>query len=86
MGNPFEELIYDGTLSVLGDPIYLGMLVLVFFVGFVILQGVNNTAAKGAIIFPAVLLATAFIPFGALLIGIFIGFVLYLALMKIVGK
>lgn len=84
--NPIEDLVYFGMLGVLGDPIFMGLFIVGFFGAFVIAQSQTNTSMKIAVFVPAVLLAAAFIPFLALVIGLVVGFIAYLGLMKLIRK
>jgi hypothetical protein len=53
-----DAIFYNGALSTVGDPNFLGILVWVFFAIFVMLQNLP-TSAKIAIMVPATMLALA---------------------------
>ena len=81
-----EEIIAGGIIDIVGDPFLAGLLVLVFFGGFVFLQG-TRLDAKVAILIPAVLLAFAVFPsFMMVPFLLVISFVLYLAVTKFLGR
>lgn len=81
-----EQYIYEGALQAVGDPILLGLLVFGFFIGFVTLQG-QRLEGKMAILAPAVFLALAFLPsVVTVLVGLVFGFILYLALMRLLSR
>jgi hypothetical protein len=81
-----EEYIYEGALTAVGDPILLGLCVFGFFLGFVTLQG-QSLVGKISIIVPATFLALAFLPSVAtVLVGLVFGFILYLALMRLLSR
>lgn len=85
MATEIEGLMYNGMLEAVGDPIYIGLLVLAFFVGFVILQN-TSLPLKLLISVGAVFLASAFIPFFGLLIGLIAGVILYAGIMRAINK
>ncbi len=82
---PLEELIYTTSLNTVGDPVYLGILIMAFFGVFVMLQG-GRTDLKVGVITAAFLLASAFIPWLGLMIGLIIGGVIYLALHRLTQR
>lgn len=82
---PLEELIYNASLNAVGNPVYLGILVLAFFGAFVMLQG-GRTDLKIGVLSVAFLLASAFIPWLGLIISLIIGGVIYLALHRLTQR
>ena len=80
-----EELIAEGFAQIAGNPFILGLLVLVFFTVFVMLQN-TRLDTKIAIIIPAIFLAMAFAPILAIPFALGITFILYLAITKALGK
>ncbi len=80
-----EAFIGNGMGQVVGDPIFLGLLVLGFLGGFVLLQN-TRFDAKLLVIVPAMLLAMAFIPILPLLFGLVCGFIGYLVVTKLENR
>jgi len=85
MGNGIEALMLNGMLAIFGNPLYIGLMVIIFFVGFVVLQN-QPTSSKVGITAAAALLAAAFVPWLAIIVGIGVGFVLYLGLMRLLTR
>jgi len=82
----FEALIYQGALSAVGDPIFLGFLVFGFFLGFAMMQG-QKFAGMILITVPAGILALAFFPsYMVLIFGVVLGFILAIALNKLITR
>jgi hypothetical protein len=82
----FETLMYQGALTAVGDPIFIGFLVFGFFFGFVVMQG-QNFAGKMLILTPAGILALAFFPsYIVLMFGLILGYILSLALNKLLAR
>jgi len=52
----FEEIFYNGALASVGDPMFIGILVWIFFAIFVMLQNLP-TSGKIVIMVPATILA-----------------------------
>lgn len=81
-----EQQIYEGALSMVGDPIFLGFLVFGFFLGFAIMQG-QKFAGMMLILTPAGILALAFFPsYVTLLFALVLGFILALAINKLISR
>jgi len=78
---PMETWMGDGFAQTVGDPIFLGIMIIGFFFGFTMLQGLRLDA-KLLILVPAVILAFPFIPFLPLVLGLICAFVVYLAFTK----
>jgi hypothetical protein len=76
-----ETMFSDGFTNTVGDPIFLGLILVGFLGAFVMLQGLRLDG-KMLILVPALLLASAFIPFLPVLLGLALGFVLWLAISK----
>lgn len=76
-----EEFLASGFQTVLGDAALEGILVLVFFGAFVLLQN-TRLDHKVCILAPGVLLAALFIPWLGALLALILGALGYLALMK----
>jgi len=68
-------------MSIVGDPTYLGLLVLGFFVGFVFLQG-TRMDVKIMVIVPALFLAMSFIGILKVIVVVGIGVVMMLGIKK----
>jgi hypothetical protein len=82
----FEALMYQGALTAVGDPVFIGFLVFGFFFGFVVMQG-QNLPGKTLVLVPAAILALAFLPSWVYIIfGVFLGFILSLALGKLIAR
>ena len=71
--------------ALVGDPFLIGIVFLLFFFMFVIMQGVSIDV-KIAVLIPAVILSFLFIPFLAVLFAIIVGFLIYLALKKAINQ
>jgi hypothetical protein len=80
-----ENTVATGMLSLVGDPIFLGFFVAIFFAAFVMLQGLRLDG-KLLGIGAGLILAAAFIPGFIIIIGLGMAFILYKALMKLIGK
>jgi hypothetical protein len=80
-----EALIANGMLSLVGDPIFIGLLVAIFFTAFVIMQGLKIDG-KLLGIGGGLILAAVFIPGFIIIIGLAMAFILYKAIMKLIGK
>lgn len=81
-----ESIFYNGFLSLVGEPIFMGMLVLALIGGWVMVAGMRLDAKLLGIV-PAVILAAAFMPALLLLIGgLMMAGLLYFALMKILRR
>jgi len=78
---PLESTIYSSCMSIVGDPTYLGLLVLGFFVGFVFLQG-TRMDVKIMVIVPALFLAMSFIGILKVIVVVGIGVVMMLGIKK----
>ena len=61
VNDTLSAMFYQGALSTVGDPTWLGILVFVFFGGFVMLQNVGFST-KIAIMVPAILLSLFLFP------------------------
>jgi len=85
-GNAFEEMMYNGAVWTVGDPMFLGLLVFVFFAGFVMLQNIP-TSAKVLVLAGASILALAFMPtWIIILVGLALAGLLYLGVMRWMNK
>jgi len=84
---PLENWMGDGFATVIGDPIFMGLMILGFFFGFVMLQG-TRLDAKLLVLVPVALLAAPFFPAQVfmILLGLACAFILYLALAKMDNK
>ena len=85
MSSFLEQFMGAGFASVVGDPavggiIFMGM----FTIGTFLLT--RSLDAKVAIIVPASLLALVFIPWLAVLLGLGVGVLLYIAIMALTGR
>jgi len=75
----FANQFSQGATYILGNNAYIGFFVLLFFGGFLVFQG---NGPKLVIMIFAGILASLFIPWLAVIIGLVGAFVLYLALMR----
>jgi len=82
---PLEEMIFNGFLSTVGDPTYLALLVIGFFLGFVIMQGGRFDVVMLALV-PAFLLAASYNAAVPLIGGLLFSIILYIAFMKLTNK
>jgi hypothetical protein len=80
-----EAIFYNGALSLVGDPIFLGFIVLALLGGWVMVAGFRLDAKLLGIV-PAIILAVAFIPILYLLGGLAMALILYYALMKFMRR
>jgi hypothetical protein len=81
-----ENWMGDGFAQTVGDPIVMGLMLLGFFAGFTMLQGLRMDA-KLLILVPVAILAIPFIGwFMPILIGLGCGFILYLTFAKADNK
>lgn len=81
-----ETVMYNGMLSLVGEPIFIGFVILAVIAGWVMVAGFRLDAKLLGIV-PAIILAAAFIPpFMLLLGGLGIAAVLYYALMKFMRR
>lgn len=85
MARGIEELIYNGVMEIVGDPVFAGALVLTLFIVFTLLQGIR-TDGKIVILVPAFILSLAFIPILALPVVLVVSAVLYLGIMKVLKQ
>lgn len=82
----FERIIYEGAIWSVGDPMILGLIVFVFFAGFVMLQNIPQTA-KIVILSGAGILALAFMPTWVIIIfGLIAAVIVYFGLMRVTTK
>lgn len=80
--NPLEEILAEGFLSVVGDPLFLGLILLGFFGALVFVQG-TRLDGKLVVIVPVLLMSLLFLPpWLAIAFAIGMGVVVYLALTK----
>lgn len=82
---PLEEMIYNGFLNTVGNPLFLGLLVLGVFSAFVLMQN-TRTDAKVVILVPAFILASAFISPLLVLGGLALSVLLYLSVTKMMSR
>jgi len=83
-----EQLIYQGFMTMVGDPLFLGFLVLGFFGTFVMLQG-TRIDHKLAILVPAFILAMAVglsSPNFVVLVILMLSGILAAAILKFTGR
>ena len=84
--NAFEDIIYQGAVYTVGDPMWIGLLVFAFFTGFVLLQNIP-TSAKVMVLAGAALLALAFMPtWIVVLVGLALAAILYLGVMRWINR
>lgn len=83
---PIEDLFANGMSQAFGDPLYMGLLILFFFGGFVFLQN-TRLDSKIAIMTPVAILTIIFLgPLIGFLIMIIGGLLIYVALMRVINK
>lgn len=81
-----EDMFSGGFATLVPDSFMLGILVLLFFGTFVILQG-TALEVKVLVLIPASLLASLFIPFISVVMALIVGGIIaYLAFSKLVGR
>jgi hypothetical protein len=83
--NALENLMAPGLAGIAGDPLFLGLAFLSFFVGFVMLQRVSGDMSM-LIITPAAIMAAAFIPALGLIALLALAYVIVLALTKFMNR
>lgn len=82
----FEEIIYEGAVWTVGDPTFIGLLVFIFFAGFVMLQNLP-TSGKVLIIAGGALLGLAFMPtWVAVMFGLIFSGILFLGLWRLLNR
>lgn len=79
-----ESFIGNSMGQILGIPEIAGILVLAFFTIIVLVQG-TRLDGKLCIVIPAVFLASAFISWIIIPIGVFLGFILWFAFKRLFG-
>jgi hypothetical protein len=81
-----EAIFYNGFLSLVGEPIFMGFVVLALIGGWVMVAGMRLDAKLLGVV-PAIILAAAFMPALVLLIGgLAMAGILYYALMKFMRR
>ena len=81
-----EAVFYNGMLSLVGEPILIGFVVLALFAGWVMVAGFRLDAKLLGIV-PAIILASVFMPAFALLLGgLALAGIVYYALMKFMRR
>lgn len=81
----FDSFIGDGMRNVLGSDVWLGVLTLVWFGGFLLMQNVRLDV-KLAIWTGAAFLSLTWLPWLTAVVAIILAVVLYLALMKLINR
>lgn len=82
---PFEKIIYDGAVLAFGDPIFIGVVFIGGVIGIALMSNMRLDG-KMLLLVPALLLALSFIPMLALLLGIFFGVLVYMALLRVTSR
>lgn len=78
----FEAIISQGFMSIIGDPLVFGLLIIGFFGAFVMLQG-QRLDGMVLVLVPAFILSAMFLPTWVLaLFGIACAILLYTAIQK----
>ena len=87
VNDTISAMFYSGALTTVGDPTWLGILVFVFFGGFVMLQNLP-TSAKVVIMVPASLLALMLFSSQAwaILAVLFMGFIVYIGMKRLFNR
>lgn len=80
-----EEMIFNGFLSSVGDPTFLALLLIGFFLGFTFMQGGRLDIVVLALI-PGFLLAASYHPAVPLVGGLLFSGLLYFTYMKVTNK
>lgn len=85
MANTIEDMIGSGLATTTGDPVFLGLLFLGFFVGILV---VNNASGdiKILVLIPVAVLSVVFMPFLLTPIVLIGGIMFALALIKFVNR
>ncbi len=78
---PLEEIFFNGMLSAVGNPMWLGFLVVGFFLGFVIFQG-TRLDVKIFAMTAALILGGIYSPFIPLFGFLGLGIILYWGIMR----
>ena len=79
------NMFATGAITIVGDPIILGVLIFAFFAIFVLLQN-TRLDHKVAILVPASFLSLAFVPILSIVVGLAFGIILYLAFTKLTNR
>jgi hypothetical protein len=82
---PFESLIGDGFGAIFGNPLLIGLVLIGLFGAFVMLQG-GRLDAKIVVLVPIGILTLLFIPGLVFPLAVAIGFLIYLAIMRLIVK
>lgn len=82
---PMETYVGDALTQAAGDPFFLGIMLLGFFFGFVMLQGVRLDS-KLLVLVPIAILAIPFIPWLPVVIGLVCAVIAYFAFTKFDNK
>lgn len=82
---PLESLIGNGFGVIFGNPLLLGLVLIGLFGAFVMLQG-GRLDAKVVVLVPIGVLALMFIPGLLFPIAVAVGFLIYLAIMRLIVK
>jgi prepilin signal peptidase PulO-like enzyme (type II secretory pathway) len=83
---PLEEIINEGFMDVFGNPIFLGLFLIGFFVALVFITRQRLDMAL-LILIPAFILGMAFIPSDlVILVAIGVAVIVYLAIMKFMNR
>lgn len=80
-----ESIVQNKLLSVVGDPLYAGLIFIGFFVVLTYAIG-TKSEGKFVILVPAAILTTAMIPAFAGIIGLVGGYVAFTAVMKLMNR
>jgi hypothetical protein len=85
--SPIEDIIWQGMIVAVGNPIYIGLIVMSFFGIFAFLQG-HTLPGLLAIAIPGTILGFAIMlpSIVAILFGLALAFVLYFAVMRLIGR
>jgi hypothetical protein len=83
--NPLEQIFADGFIGLVGDPVFLGLMIIGFFGAMVFVQG-TRLDGKLAVFVPAFILSMVFVPFLAVFFALGISTILYFAFTKFTNK
>lgn len=84
MANPLQQTFADGFVTLFGDPSFMGMAVIAFFTGAVLLYP-THPALKVLAFFGGVLLAVPFFGWATLILGFGLGIIIWFAARRIWG-
>ena len=83
---PLEEIINEGFMDIFGNPIFIGLFVIGFFVALIFITRQRLDMAL-LILIPAFIIGMAFMPTElVLLVALGVAVIVYLAIMKFMNR